>query len=146
MHPLFVLICGMLFGIGLSLSGMTDPQVVLDFLDLFGDWNPSLLVVMATAVPTVFIGYRMIIRRERPLYGNQFHWPTSVVIDRKLVVGAILFGIGWGLLGLCPGPAVASLLSFQPKVFLFVLFMIIGMLSVRVVTTLSRSEYRGFNK
>ncbi len=134
MQNLFSLACGLLFGIGLSLSGMTDPQVVLGFLDLFGSWNPALIFVMASAVPVTFIGYRFVLKRQQPLCDREFHLPANKSIDKKLIIGAVLFGTGWGILGLCPGPAVASLSSLQPKVFGFVFFMILGMFVVERAT------------
>lgn len=127
MKNLFSLACGILFGIGLSLSGMTDPQVVLGFLDLFGQWNPALMFTMASAVPTTFIGYHLIRKRNQPICDSEFHIPENRTVDKKLILGALLFGTGWGLLGLCPGPAIASLSSLQPKVIGFVVFMMIGM-------------------
>ncbi len=131
MKNLFSLTCGILFGIGLSLSGMTNPQVVLGFLDLFGNWNPMLIFVMASAVPITFIGYRIVLsRKQQPLCDNEFYLPVKKSIDGKLILGAVIFGTGWGLSGLCPGPAVASLSSLQPKVFGFVLAMIMGMVIV----------------
>jgi len=140
MQNLFSLVCGILFGVGLSLSGMTDPLVVLGFLDLFGSWNPSLIFVMASAVPTTFIGYRIVMKREQPLCSSQFYLPEKVSIDKSLIIGAVLFGTGWGLLGLCPGPAIASLSSLQPKVFGFVLFMIFGMFAVeRAMSNLNKA-------
>lgn len=134
MKNIYSLICGILFGVGLSLSGMTDPQIVLGFLDLFGSWNPALIFVMASAVPTTFIGYRIVLKRQQPMCDKAFYLPVNTSINKKLIIGAVLFGTGWGLLGLCPGPAVASLLYLQPKVFGFVLFMILGMLVVDMAT------------
>lgn len=140
MRNLFSLVCGILFGVGLSLSGMTDPLVVLGFLDLFGSWNPSLIFVMASAVPTTFIGYRIVMKREQPLCSSQFYLPEKVSIDKRLILGAVLFGTGWGLLGLCPGPAIASLSSLQPKIFGFVFSMILGMFALeRAMSNLNKA-------
>ncbi len=146
MKNLSSFICGIIFGIALSLSGMTDPMVVLGFLDLFGHWNPSLIFVMATAVPTTFIGYRCITKRVltkrgHPIYSTAFYLPQKKHIDKKLILGAALFGAGWGLSGLCPGPAIASLSSLQPKVFIFVLFMIFGMLAANDKSTVSSHQH-----
>ena len=107
---------------------MTDPAVVQGFLDLFGRWNPALLFVMAGAVSVTFIGYRLAFARGAPLFGPRFLLPTTTHLDAPLVVGAALFGIGWGLAGYCPGPAVASLASGSRDVLLFVIAMVIGML------------------
>lgn len=134
MKNLLSLVCGILFGVGLSLSGMTDPKVVLGFLDFFGSWNPALIFVMASAVPITFIGYRIVLKRQRPMCDKEFHLPVNMSIDKELVLGAAFFGIGWGLLGLCPGPAIASLSSLQPKVLAFVLFTILGMFLVGTAT------------
>ncbi|HZY33614.1 MAG TPA: DUF6691 family protein, partial [Rhodanobacter sp.] len=97
---------GLLFGLGLSLGGMTQPAVVLGFLDIFGAWDPRLVFVMAGAVLTTAVGYRLVLRRPRPLLAERFQWPTSRRIDVRLVGGAALFGIGWGIAGYCPGPAL----------------------------------------
>jgi len=121
------LLCGALFGAGLSLSGMTDQNKVLGFLDLFGSWNPSLIFVMAGGISVTFIGYKIIFKRSSPLWADAFMLPTSKLIDKNLVLGALLFGIGWGLYGYCPGPAIASLAYLHWETFLFVAAMIIGM-------------------
>ncbi|GAB5388103.1 MAG: YeeE/YedE thiosulfate transporter family protein [Alphaproteobacteria bacterium] len=126
-------IAGLLFGLGLALSQMTDPAKVLGFLTLGPDWDPSLALVMAGALMTTFIGYRLTWRRKAPLLGSRFHLPTNTRIDRRLVIGAALFGLGWGLVGLCPGPALAglpvSLLTGAfPKLAAFVAAMIAAML------------------
>ena len=117
---------GLLFGLGLSLGGMTQPAVVLGFLDIFGAWDPRLLFVMAGAVPTTAIGYRLVLRRPRPLLAERFQWPTSRRIDVRLVGGAALFGIGWGIAGYCPGPALASLGAGAPALLVLVACMIAG--------------------
>ena len=117
---------GLLFGLGLSLGGMTQPAVVLGFLDIFGAWDPRLLFVMAGAVLTTAIGYRLVRRRPRPLLVERFQWPTSRRIDVRLVGGAALFGIGWGTAGYCPGPALASLGAGAPALLVLVACMIAG--------------------
>ncbi len=118
--------CGLLFGIGLALSRMVDPQVVLGFLDVFGDWDPSLLGVMAGAIPTTFVFYQIARRRGRAVTGRELPPAPSRKIDAKLVGGALLFGIGWGLVGLCPAPALIAWL-FQPWALLFIAAMAAGM-------------------
>lgn len=130
MRLLLPLLSGILFGIGLTLSGMIDPMVVLGFLDLAGQWNPALIFVMASAIPVTLVGYRLVLKRRQPLFDSEFHLPTNPMIDRPLLMGAAIFGIGWGLIGLCPGPAIASISSGQPKVFLFLLSMMVGMLAM----------------
>lgn len=117
---------GLLFGLGLSLGGMTQPAVVLGFLDIFGAWDPRLVFVMAGAVLTTAIGYRLVLRRSRPLLAERFQWPTSRRIDTRLIGGAALFGIGWGTAGYCPGPALASLGAGVPALLVLVACMIAG--------------------
>lgn len=120
------LLAGLLFGLGLSLAGMTEPAVVLGFLDITGAWNPRLLFVMAGAVMTTAIGYRFVWRGTRPWFDEAFHVPSATRIDHRLVFGALLFGIGWGIAGYCPGPALASLSSGQAEVLLLVGAMAVG--------------------
>ena len=117
---------GLLFGLGLSLGGMTQPAVVLGFLDIFGAWDPRLVFVMVGAVLTTAIGYRLVLRRSRPLLAERFQWPTSRRIDARLIGGAALFGIGWGIAGYCPGPALASLGAGVPALLVLVACMIAG--------------------
>jgi uncharacterized membrane protein YedE/YeeE len=100
---------GALFGVGLAVSSMTDRHVVLGFLDVFGDWNPRLMFVMAAAVAVTAVAYRLILRRPAPAAGGEFHVPKAGAIDARLVAGAAIFGVGWGLAGVCPGPAIAGL-------------------------------------
>src|SRR5690606_286226 len=97
---------GLLFGLGLVVSGMANPAKVLNFLDLFGTWDPSLAFVMGGAVFVAFFGYRLALRRGSPVVGETFHLPNRSDIDRRLIVGPALFGFGWGLGGFCPGPAL----------------------------------------
>lgn len=121
------LLCGLVFGIGLVVSGMAYPTKVLGFLDLFGDWDPSLAVVMAAALVITIPGYLWARRRARPLVAARFQWPTLHEIDGRLVGGATLFGIGWGLVGLCPGPAIVDIASLSPRLIGFVVAMALGM-------------------
>jgi uncharacterized protein len=120
--------CGILFGFGLIVSGMAQPAKVLNFLDLFGTWDPSLAVVMAAALVVSGAGYALARRRERPLVAPVAQWPTKTDIDRPLVVGSIMFGAGWGLVGLCPGPALVDLATLSPQVIVFVFAMAAGMI------------------
>ena len=122
------LIAGLLFGAGLELSGMTDTTVVLGFLDLTGDWNPALAFVMGGALAVSFPLYRLAMKREQPLCDAEFHLPANTGIDRNLLVGATMFGLGWGLYGYCPGPAIAALSTLQWQPGVFVIAMIGGML------------------
>ena len=130
MRALSSLVCGFVFGWGLFISGMMRPEKVLAFLDIFaipsGGWDPSLAVVMASALIVTGIGYALA-RRGAPIFAEKSQWPAQSVIDRRLVAGSILFGVGWGLVGLCPGPAITDLATLSPGVFVFVIAMAIGM-------------------
>jgi uncharacterized protein len=119
---------GLVFGFGLSLSGMLDPARVQGFLDIFGAWDPSLAFVLGGAVTVAFVGLRLGRRMPRPILDTTFHCPTSTRIDARLIVGSALFGLGWGLGGLCPGPAVASLSLGLWQTWLFALAMVAGMI------------------
>src|SRR6202140_3546460 len=121
------LICGFIFGWGLLISGMVQPAKVLAFLDIFGAWDPSLAVVMIAALIVSVPGFMLAKRRERPILATQSVWPTKVGIDSPLVIGSALFGIGWGLVGLCPGPALENLATLSPRVIAFVVAMAAGM-------------------
>ena len=121
-------ICGLIFGFGLLISGMTQPAKVLGFLDIFGRWDPTLAFVMAAALVVSGIGFALVRRRRRPVLAAQHQWPTRTDIDRPLVIGSALFGIGWGLVGLCPGPALVNLAGLMPRVMVFVLAMASGMI------------------
>ncbi len=121
-------VVGLLFGLGLLLSGMTDPGKVLGFLDLFGAWDPSLALVMGGAIAVGFFAFALARKRTTNFFGGLLHLPTSQLIDRRLVVGSLLFGAGWGLAGFCPGPALVSMASGQPKAVVFVVAMLLGML------------------
>lgn len=121
------LIAGLLFGAGLALGGMTNPAKVAAFLDVAGTWDPSLAFVMGSALLITFPVFWWVRRSQRPLFAASFQLPTRRDIDRPLLLGAVLFGIGWGIAGLCPGPAVANLASGSPQVLLFVAMMLAGM-------------------
>jgi hypothetical protein len=132
-HVLAGLVAGTLFGAGLGLSGMTDPAVVLGFLDVAGAWNPALAFVMAAALAVTFIGYRLAWRRPAPLWAPTFQLPTATQLDAPLLSGAALFGVGWGIAGWCPGPALASLSAATGPLFAFLVAMLAGLTAVRVV-------------
>ena len=125
------LAAGVVFGVGLVVSGMTDPAKVRNFLDLAGLWDPSLAFVMGGAVVVAFIGYRLAFASGAPLFAERFSLPTSTQIDLRLVAGAALFGIGWGLAGFCPGPALASVYSGGASAWIFVAAMLTGMWAAR---------------
>lgn len=125
------LIVGVVFGIGLVVSGMTQPQKVIGFLDVFGHWDLTLMFVMAGAIAVHALAYRLVRRRQSPLFDTRWHIPERSDITGSLVVGSVLFGLGWGLGGFCPGPAVTSLLSGRAEPVVFVIAMIAGMLLYR---------------
>jgi uncharacterized protein len=133
MPILAALVCGFIFGTGLVMSGMTDTAKVLGFLDLLamrqGGWDPTLLIVMASALIISIPGFWLTRRRGRPLLTATMAWPARSDIDRPLIAGAVLFGAGWGLVGLCPGPAIANLATLSPPVLLFGAAMIAGMVA-----------------
>lgn len=120
-------ISGTLFAIGLAVSGMTKPDNVIGFLDFFGDWKAELMLVMGGAVLTLMTLMRLTDGQRRPLYDVKFRIPTRRDINPPLLLGAALFGIGWGLVGLCPGPALVSLTTLEPDIFVFVIAMATGM-------------------
>jgi uncharacterized membrane protein YedE/YeeE len=121
------LIAGVIFGLGLILSGMTDPKKVIGFLDIAGNWDPSLMLVMIGAIGVSYFAFRHAKKRTHSYLREEIQLPISQQIDKPLVLGAITFGIGWGLVGLCPGPALAVLTLGSYEVVLFVLAMLLGM-------------------
>jgi uncharacterized membrane protein YedE/YeeE len=128
------LLFGLLFGVGLIVSGMGDPAKVQNFLDLFGTWDPSLAFVMGGAVFVTFLGYRLVQRRSKPIAGRKFHLPSKAGIDSGIIVGPALFGAGWGLGGFCPGPALTGLGLAQAGTLAFVPAMLAGMWMAKAVT------------
>lgn len=124
---------GLLFGTGLCVSGMTQPSKVIGFLDLFGAWDPSLAFVMGGAVAVYAIAFRVARRRAHPWLASAFDLPKPGRIDTRLVAGAVIFGIGWGLSGLCPGPALVSVAALATPTLVFVASMVAGMLAFRLV-------------
>lgn len=119
--------CGFLFAMGLGVSGMTQPGKVTAFLDLTGSWDPSLLFVMVGAISVYAVGYRLVTKRARPLLGEAFLLPDPGRVDRRLILGASIFGVGWGLAGYCPGPALVSLATLRFEPLVFVAAMLVGM-------------------
>lgn len=130
MRALASLVCGFIFGWGLFISGMILPTKILGFLDILaipsGNWDPSLAVVMVAALAVTGAGYALV-RPRTPIFESQNQWPTETAIDARLVGGSVLFGIGWGLAGLCPGPAIENLATLSPGVIVFVIAMGVGM-------------------
>ena len=127
MRILMAWITGLVFGIGLIVAGMTDPAKVLGFLDLVGRWDPSLALVMAGAILVALPAFRVAARRRQSLLGEPMHLPTATRIDRRLVLGSLAFGAGWGLAGFCPGPALASLATGAVQPLIFCAAMLAGM-------------------
>lgn len=135
---LAALICGLIFGAGLTVSHMTETQKIQNFLDLAGAWDPSLIVVMAAAIVVTFIGYVLARRQVSPLLAPRAVWPARSEIDLPLVGGSVLFGIGWGLIGFCPGPAIVDLATGAPPVLLFVAAMAVGMIAQNLLRPAKR--------
>ena len=129
MHRISEFVVGLLFGLGLMLSGMTDPSKVLGFLDLFGAWDPSLMLVIGGAIAVGFFAFAVAQKRTTNFLGGALHLPTSSQIDQRLVLGSLVFGAGWGLAGFCPGPALVSMAAGQDKALVFVVAMVFGMIA-----------------
>jgi uncharacterized protein len=127
MRGLSGFLAGLVFGLGLVISGMANPAKVLNFLDLAGHWDPSLAFLMGGATLTAFVGYRLAWRRPKPVLAERFEIPSSTAIDRPLLAGAAIFGIGWGIGGFCPGPALTSLPLLAPGTLVFVPAMLVGL-------------------
>ena len=124
---LMSLISGLLFGIGLVISGMVNPDKVKGFLDITRAWDASLMFVMGGAVVFNYFSFKYIKSQPKPLTGDIFHWPTIKKINKRLIIGSTIFGIGWGIGGICPGPGVVNLVTLDPKAITFVASMIAGM-------------------
>ncbi|WP_120497243.1 DUF6691 family protein [Kiloniella sp. EL199] len=127
------LIAGLIFGLGLIVSEMVNPAKILAFLDVAGDWDPSLAFVMGGALVTTGIGYKLIFSRNRPVLSSDFLLPVKKEIDGKLVMGAILFGIGWGITGLCPGPALTAFTIGSTEIYVFLFAMISGIFGFKAI-------------
>ena len=121
------LIVGCIFGLGLAFGGMLDPSKVVGFLNIFGAWDPSLAFVMMGGIMVNAAGYLILIRGKKPIFTEKFHLPDNIFIDRRLIVGSAIFGVGWGLAGLCPGPVVGSLFLNPNSIVPFLLIMLVGL-------------------
>ncbi len=139
-HRLSEFFVGLLFGWGLLISGMTDPSKVIGFLDLAGSWDPSLAMVMGGAIAVGFFAFGAAKKRTSNFFGGALHLPTSSDIDKRLLLGSLLFGAGWGLAGFCPGPGIVSMADGQPKAVVFVAAMIAGMLVFEWIDRLGRRQ------
>ncbi len=136
-QKLIALLSGLLFGFGLSLSQMIDRDRVLGFLDVSGDWDPTLLFVLGGAVGVTVIAFRFVLRLPRPIWGEKFYLPTRKDIDLPLILGTAIFGIGWGIAGYCPGPGITALVLGVPNPVLFVIAFIAGSLAYQWYAGLS---------
>lgn len=132
MKAMAALIAGVIFGAGLVLSGMTEPGNVIAFLNLAPGWSPALMLVMGSALLTAAVGYRLAGKRLRPLFDEVFHTPTATFVDGRLVSGAVLFGIGWGLAGYCPGPAIVGAFALDQRALIFIAAYLIGTIAFEV--------------
>ena len=128
---------GLIFGIGISISGMANPAKVLNFFDVAGTWDPSLIFVMGGAVVVVFLGYRVVLRRPAPMIDTRFHLPDNPRIDARLLGGSAVFGIGWGIAGFCPGGALPALGTGRLEVIAFVAALIAGIFAAKGLIALS---------
>ena len=132
MKNLISLFSGILFAVGLVVSGMTDPKKVIGFLDVFREWDFSLAFVMGGAVMVNFVTYHFILKKK-PIFEKEFQLPLSKQIDKKLLIGSALFGIGWGIVGICPGPGIVNLVTFDPATIVFIVSLLIGMKVFKVL-------------
>lgn len=130
-EKLTILLSGLLFGLGLGFSQMIDRDRVLGFLDVTGVWDPTLLFVLGGAVTVTVIAFRFVLRRTQPILANEFHLPTKKDLDKPLVIGAVIFGIGWGIAGYCPGPGITALILGIWNPVLFIIAFIVGSLAYK---------------
>lgn len=140
MTRLAACLIGLVFGTGIALSGMMNPAKVLNFFDVAGNWDPSLACVMAGALGVTALGYRVVFRAPRPLLDDRFHLPKASAIDARLIGGAAVFGIGWGIAGFCPGGALPALGTGRGDVALFVTALLAGILATRAVLARRRPD------
>ena len=128
---------GLIFGIGILISGMANQAKVLNFFDVAGTWDPSLMFVMGGALVTTFIGYRLTLGRKAPLFGAEFSLPTARQLDAKLLGGSAFFGVGWGIAGFCPGGALPALGTGRSEVLIFVVALIAGILIAKLIQSIA---------
>ena len=140
MNRISELLVGLLFGLGLQLSGMTDPGKVLAFLDPFGTWDPSLALVMGGAIAVGIFAFALAKKRTTNFLGGTLSMPKASQIDKRLVLGSITFGAGWGLAGICPGPGLVSMASGEPKAAIFVCAMLGGMVAFEIIDRLTHKQ------
>ena len=140
MNRLFSLLSGLIFGFGLTLSSMTNPETVIGFLDITGNWDPSLMFVMIGAI-LIFSPVFYMLRNNKPLFASRFVIPKINKIDSQLIYGSTLFGVGWGAVGFCPGPAISSLALLNPLSILFVISMVLGFYSSKIFFSETKSIF-----
>ena len=132
MQVIVALVAGLIFGLGILISGMASPAKVLNFFDVAGSWDPSLAFVMGGALVTTLTGYRLIFLRNAPIFSARFHLPTKNAVDAKLIAGAAIFGIGWGVTGFCPGGAIPALGTGRNEVMIFIVALTVGIIATRI--------------
>ena len=140
MRLVLTYLIGLIFGVGISISGMANPAKVLNFFDIAGTWDPSLVFVMGGAVVVAFFGYRIVLRRPAPVLDAKFHLPDNPRIDARLLGGSALFGIGWGIAGFCPGGALPALGTGQIDVFVFVAALVAGIFAAKGLMALTHAR------
>ena len=133
MRTFLTFFVGALFGTGIAMSGMANPAKVINFFDIAGAWDPSLAFVMGGAVIVTFFGYRAVLRRQTPIYEPSFDVPANRTLDLRLILGAGIFGVGWGIAGFCPGGALPALGTLDSRVIIFVAALVAGMLGARLI-------------
>ena len=133
MRLIILFLIGLIFGVGISIGGMANPAKVLNFFDLAGTWDPSLIFVMGGAVVVTFIGYRFVLKRPTPMMDAKFHLPTRRDLDLPLIAGSAFFGIGWGISGFCPGGALPALGTGRSEVFIFVAALLAGIFAAKIL-------------
>jgi uncharacterized membrane protein YedE/YeeE len=140
MRLLSTYLIGLVFGVGISISGMANPAKVINFFDVAGTWDPSLIFVMGGALVVTFFGYRLVLKRPVPILDEKFHLPTNRDLDAPLLLGSAVFGVGWGISGFCPGGALPALGTGRTEVFIFVAAMIAGILLAKAARTAMASR------
>jgi uncharacterized membrane protein YedE/YeeE len=133
MKLIFSYLCGLIFGVGIAISGMANPAKVLNFFDIAGTWDPSLAFVMGGALIVTFIGYRFVLKRPAPTFAETFQLPTRSDLDLPLIGGSAVFGVGWGIAGFCPGGALPALGTGRSEVFIFVAALLVGIIAAKAL-------------
>jgi len=140
MRLIITFLTGFVFGLGIMISGMANPAKVLNFFDVAGTWDPSLIFVMGGALVVTFIGYRVVLHRPAPVLATKFSLPTNTTIDAKLVGGSAVFGIGWGIAGFCPGGALPAIGTLNPSVLIFTAALIAGIFAAKALQSLTAAR------